>query len=180
MFTNEALVLQSERLYIRPFSPTDARLVGRILRDPMIIFWHKKRMSWRLLRSGIRNSIKMNKWGLGWWLIFSRDGKNTLIGVLLLQPLDDTNDIEIGYHLRRDQWGKGYATEAAGRLLEHGFTSLGLREICAIALPYNHRSISVIEKLGLTLCKNTLHRDLAHRYFKLTRNDYLARRSHAS
>ncbi len=180
MFTNDALVLQSERLHIRPFSPTDARLVGHILRDPMIIFWHKKRISWRLLRLGIRNSMKMNKWGLGWWLIFSREDKNTLIGVLLLQPLDDTDEIEIGYHLRRDQWGKGYATEAAGRLLEHGFTKIGINQICAVALPYNHRSISVIEKLGLTLCKNTLHRGLAHRYFKLNRNDYLARRQASS
>ena len=173
---NDSLLLQTPRLELRPFGPTDAYLIGRILRDPRIIFWRKKRMSWRLLRGGIRNSIKMNKWGLGWWLIFSRDSKNTLIGVLLLQPLNNTSDIEIGYHLRRDQWGKGYATEAAGLLLEHAFATLGLPQICAIALPYNRRSIRVIEKLGLRQSKNYLHRGLNHRYFKLDRDDYLAQR----
>ncbi|MCP4934713.1 MAG: GNAT family N-acetyltransferase [bacterium] len=180
MFTNEALTLQSERLYSRPFSSTDARFISHILRDPIIIFWYKKRMSWRLLRYGIRNSVKMNKWVLGWWLIFSKKDKNTLIGVLPLQPLDVTNDIEIGYHSQRDQWGKGYATKAAERLLEHAFTSVGLREICAVALPYNPRSISVTDKLGLTLNKNTLHQDLAHRYFTLNRDDHLARRQASS
>jgi len=180
MPTDTPLVLHSKRLELRPFGPTDAHLVGRILRDPGIIFWRKGRMPMKKVREGIRNSLGMNKWGLGWWLIFSRDGKNTLIGTLLLQPLDNTSDIEIGYHLRRDQWGKGYATEAAARLLEHGFTTIRLRNICAVALPYNHRSIKVIEKLGLKLRKNSYHRGLAHRYFELDRGEYLARRAHGS
>src|SRR5579884_2924297 len=52
-------------------------------------------------------------------------------GSVLLKPLPDgAGEIEIGWHLHPDSWGRGLATEAAAALLARGFR-LGLREIWA-------------------------------------------------
>ena len=49
------------------------------------------------------------------------------------EPAGGPTDVEIGWHLHPDHWGHGYATEAARALVEHGFTSLSLEEIHAVA-----------------------------------------------
>ena len=56
--------------------------------------------------------------------------------------------VEIGWRLGEAFRGKGYATEAAKRALEWGFTSLGLSEIISIAEPDNTASTNVMDRLG--------------------------------
>ncbi len=46
-------------------------------------------------------------------------------------------------------WGRGYVTEAASRLLEHGLTDLGFPEIYAFAVHDNTRSIGVMQRIGM-------------------------------
>lgn len=58
---------------------------------------------------------------------------------------------DIGYILRRDQWGRGYATEAASLLLRFGFETLGLHRIWATSDVENRASARVLEKAGMTL-----------------------------
>lgn len=57
--------------------------------------------------------------------------------------------VEIGWRLRREHWGRGYATEAARPLLEHGLTTVGLKRIVSIRHLGNAQSARVMEKLGL-------------------------------
>jgi RimJ/RimL family protein N-acetyltransferase len=66
-----------------------------------------------------------------------------------LFPLEAGPEIEIAYRLPRASWGRGIATEAAARLVAHGFTDLGLDRIIAVTAPENQRSRRVLEKLGL-------------------------------
>ena len=77
------------------------------------------------------------------------------IGSALLEHLPDadrvpTQQVEVGWHLHPDRWGRGYATEAARGLVEHGFTTLGLEEIHAVAWAGNAPSFAVMERLGMT------------------------------
>ncbi|MGE5192791.1 MAG: GNAT family N-acetyltransferase [Deltaproteobacteria bacterium] len=58
--------------------------------------------------------------------------------------------VEIGWRLAFEQWGRGYATEAARAALEFGFDKLGLDEIVSFTVPTNHRSRRVMERLGMT------------------------------
>jgi RimJ/RimL family protein N-acetyltransferase len=57
--------------------------------------------------------------------------------------------VEIGWRLRREHWGHGYATEAAAELLRFGLTEAGLDRIVSIRQVDNQRSERVMEKLGL-------------------------------
>lgn len=86
--------------------------------------------------------------GLGYWAIFHRDAPDDLLGWTGIVPLEDGPDIQINYRLKYDAWGDGIATEAAGRVLEHAFTSLGAPSVTALIHPDNRGSQRVIAKLG--------------------------------
>jgi RimJ/RimL family protein N-acetyltransferase len=59
--------------------------------------------------------------------------------------------VEIGWRLRREAWGRGYATEAALVCLRHGWEVLGLQKIYAYTAMLNVRSARVMQKIGMTL-----------------------------
>ena len=57
--------------------------------------------------------------------------------------------VEIGWRLRREHWGYGYATEAAAELLRFGLGDAGLDRVASIRHVDNARSERVMSKLGL-------------------------------
>ena len=57
--------------------------------------------------------------------------------------------VEIGWRLRRDAWGRGYATEAAREALRHGFETLGLEEIVSFTAVANEPSRAVMRRIGM-------------------------------
>jgi RimJ/RimL family protein N-acetyltransferase len=86
----------------------------------------------------------------GAWAVVER-GQDVPAGSVLLKPLPNADgEIEIGWHLHPDSWGRGLATEAARAVLAHGFES-GLEEVWALTHLDNHRSISVCRKIGMRL-----------------------------
>jgi RimJ/RimL family protein N-acetyltransferase len=86
----------------------------------------------------------------GAWAVIER-ATGAPAGSVLLKPLPNgTGEIEIGWHLHPDSWGRGLATEAGGALLEYGF-ALGLTEIWAVTHLDNARSARVCDKLGMQL-----------------------------
>jgi RimJ/RimL family protein N-acetyltransferase len=92
----------------------------------------------------------------GAWAIVERATGVPAGTVLLKQLPDGGGEIEIGWHLHPDSWGRGLATEAARALLARGF-ALGLSEIWAVTDPDNQRSVRVCKKLGMRLL-GTTHR----------------------
>lgn len=68
------------------------------------------------------------------------------------------DEVEIGWLIRRDCWGRGYATEIGASLRDYGFEMLGLHRLISVIDPANAASIRVAEKLGETLWKEIEHR----------------------
>jgi ribosomal-protein-alanine N-acetyltransferase len=60
-------------------------------------------------------------------------------------------EADIGYELAPDQWGHGYATEAARAIIAFGFTDLKVHRISAWCIADNTASAHVLEKVGLWL-----------------------------
>jgi len=58
---------------------------------------------------------------------------------------------DLGYAIRADRWGRGYATEASQMIIDFGFRDLGLHRIAAACGPENLASHRVITHLGMTL-----------------------------
>ena len=72
-------------------------------------------------------------------------------GSVLLKPLPNGNgEIEIGWHLHPDSWGRGIATEAAIALLAYGVAN-GVEEVWAVTHLDNYRSAAVCHKIGMRL-----------------------------
>jgi RimJ/RimL family protein N-acetyltransferase len=57
--------------------------------------------------------------------------------------------LEVGWKLRRDAWGRGYATEAGAASIAWGWENLDAEELISIIHPGNTASIAVAERLGL-------------------------------
>jgi [ribosomal protein S5]-alanine N-acetyltransferase len=69
---------------------------------------------------------------------------------------------------RKDQWGKGYATEAARACVEHAF-SVGEKEVIALIRPDNTPSVRVAERLGMKLEGSVFWREFDHCIYKVER-----------
>ncbi|GIJ44526.1 N-acetyltransferase GCN5 [Virgisporangium aliadipatigenens] len=71
-----------------------------------------------------------------------------LIGFVRL-GLDGVQAAKLGYAIRADKWGHGYATDAARTITEFGFRQLNLHRISAAIGPENEASIAVVRQLGM-------------------------------
>jgi len=109
----------------------------------------------------------------GVWVAETRS-ESRFVGCFALRPVtrseapivkwpesgDQTSTVEIGYRLRRDAWGSGYATEVTRALVRHAFTDLNVEEIVATTMTVNQASRRVMEKAGLRYAR-TLFLDWA-------------------
>ncbi|MFT5288351.1 MAG: RimJ/RimL family protein N-acetyltransferase [Planctomycetota bacterium] len=84
---------------------------------------------------------------LGIHALLERSG--VVVGFVMLK-LDRTfvNDTEVGWRLRRDRWGRGYATESAQALVNYGFEVLGRPRLISTCLAGNEPSQAVAKRLG--------------------------------
>lgn len=88
--------------------------------------------------------------GLGYWSVFAHSEPERFLGWVLLIPVNAVGpQIEIGWRLRPEHWGQGYATEAARTLLHYAFAERQLVEVIADIAPANEASKRVALKIGL-------------------------------
>jgi RimJ/RimL family protein N-acetyltransferase len=66
-------------------------------------------------------------------------------------------ETDIGWHLLREHWGQGFATEAAQASRDYAFAQLGVERLVAQIHPENYASRRVAEKIGMTLLKESQH-----------------------
>jgi [ribosomal protein S5]-alanine N-acetyltransferase len=110
------------------------------------------------LNAHVERYIQRNN-GSGAWPMVSKDTNQVVGNAILNQiPLSGgelSDDWQVGWHLRRDCWGKGYATEVGKALLTYGFTVLQRPILYAVVDPLNHASRRVTERLGMTFIERT-------------------------
>lgn len=87
--------------------------------------------------------------GLGIWSVFTHDEPDRFLGWVALHPLPGWDDVEIGWRFASEHWGKGYASEAAAALIDHGLATLALPRVVAVLQSANIRSRRVCERLGM-------------------------------
>jgi RimJ/RimL family protein N-acetyltransferase len=86
---------------------------------------------------------------LGYWAAECLPGWEFLGWFHLRDDRIEPEYLELGYRLRRAEWGRGYATEGARALLKHGFMRVGAEKISARTLLGNRASQRVMEKCRL-------------------------------
>lgn len=81
------------------------------------------------------------------WVVNTEEG--TLVGMVKLAFRPEFESAEVGYWIGKPYWGRGYATEAARRVLEYGFEVRRLNRIEAHAMVQNGASFRIFDKLGM-------------------------------
>src|ERR1019366_1298684 len=119
-------------------------------------------------RSGVEQWIERNRQryqndGVGLWAMELRNTQE-LIGDcgIIRQPVEGELLYEIGYHLRRDLWGQGLATEAAIACRDWAFAHLKTGRLISLIRPENLPSRRVAERNGMTVWKEVSWRGLPH------------------
>lgn len=100
---------------------------------------------------GVGAQLEERGWGL--WAVEERETGRFLGFTGLNVPRFEahfTPAVEIGWRLRRDAWGSGFATEAARGVLTVAFDDLELPEIVSFTAVPNERSQAVMRRLGMT------------------------------
>lgn len=81
-----------------------------------------------------------------------RTANDEFVGWFCLFPESNTT-AEIGYRLRRKDWGQGLATEGASALVNWGFGAAGYDKIVACTMAANRGSRRVMEKIGMSYAR---------------------------
>jgi len=88
---------------------------------------------------------------------------------LVLQDVEGEKLVEIGYHVRRNLWGKGLGTEAACACRDFGFKNLDVARLISLIRAENHASRRVAEKAGLTMWKEIVWHWMPHLVYSISR-----------
>jgi RimJ/RimL family protein N-acetyltransferase len=146
--------LETDRLVLRRFAPDDLELLVELDGDPEVK---------RYIDGGAPADREELGEMLAWWLgyyerydgygFWAAVGKPSgeFVGWFHLRPGegDPADEPELGYRLRRDAWGRGYATEVSRALVDKAFGELGARRVHASTMAVNAASRRVMEKAGL-------------------------------
>jgi [ribosomal protein S5]-alanine N-acetyltransferase len=144
-------VLNLRRLTLRPVSAEDAGFLIAHWSDPVIrrFLFDGTPAVPDHIRADITDSVRgFATVGYGLWLI-RLQADCPPIGAVGLRPLGNLG-LEVFYSLIPASWGNGYATEAAGGVIDYALRTLGVAEVFAEVDAGNAASAAVIERLGMT------------------------------
>lgn len=98
-----------------------------------------------------------------------------MIGWSGLMPLENTEEIEVGYGMIREFWGKGIGYETALGWLDYGFNQAGLEKIVAVAEPENVGSWRIMEKCGMRYEKTESHYGIECLFYSISKEEFNGR-----
>ncbi|WP_296312842.1 GNAT family N-acetyltransferase [Winogradskyella sp. UBA3174] len=147
--------IETKRLILRPITEDDAQDFFELDANPNVHIYlgNNPVKTIDQSKAAIANILEQYKTnGIGRLAIIDK-ATNTFLGwsgLKFEQNLRKAFDYyDLGYRLKEQHWGKGYATEAAIASLDYGFKDLKLKEICAAADIGNIASNVILKKVGL-------------------------------
>lgn len=151
--------LQTPRLVLRSWTRGDVSRFAEVTNTPAVMRWLGGLLDEdRLEQLFEAMSACEAKHGHCFWLVERKADDGHLSGELLGfcglkrgNAPDSTfpGEFEIGWRLREDAWGRGYAKEAAIASLDAGFNRFGAEQIVAITVIENTASWGLMERLGM-------------------------------
>lgn len=141
------MYLQTERLIIRDYSPSDWQDLHEIFSDPTVMKECEPAYTEEQTREALAYFIEKD---IAYAVTLANSGK--VIGHALfaqLPPPDEKGIYEIGWIYNRAHWGRGYAYEASNALIGYGFQELNLHKITAETID-PVKSVGLMKKLGMS------------------------------
>ena len=141
---------ETVRLRFRQMTPTDLDSMSALLGDPVVMTYYPAPKSREQAAQWISwNQANYAEHGYGLWIVETHDGEFLGDCGLTWQDVNGCPELEVGYHMRTEAQGRGYATEAASACKDFTREVLRLPRLVAIIHPDNDPSRRVAEKLGM-------------------------------
>lgn len=148
-------MIETERLVVRPWREADRAPYLAHCNSPAVTRYLGGPVSEAAVDAALgRIAASQSVDGFSFWAVERRtDG--ALLGYCGLKRMDDLgppldDEVEIGWRLREDVWGQGYAREAAFACLDWAWANTALAHVHAITTPGNAASWGLMERLGMT------------------------------
>ena len=116
-------MIETERLFLRPYTLSDFDSLYEILSDPETMQHYPAPFDEEKTRNWITwNLDNYEKYGFGLWAVVLKE-TGEFIGDcgITLQNIDGEILPEIGYHIHKKYWRRGFAKEAARAVRDWGF-----------------------------------------------------------
>jgi RimJ/RimL family protein N-acetyltransferase len=144
-----AVLIETERLLLRPLQPSDVFELVAMHADHDVA-----RFVGPLDAAGARALIQADQrdwreYGHGFMAVIER-ATGLWAGRVALKYWPQFDEVEVGWALRRELWGLGFASEAGSACARWGFRELDLAYLTAMIRPGNMRSIAVARHLGMS------------------------------
>lgn len=150
------MILETERLILREYTPADFGALYEILSDPETMAHYPRPYDeagvWRWINWSLDN---YQKYGFGLWAVELK-ATGEFIGDcgLTMQNIDGEWLPEIGYHIHKAHWRKGFASEAARAVRDWAFTNRDFDRLYSYMTEGNIASWSTAASAGLKRLKS--------------------------
>jgi [ribosomal protein S5]-alanine N-acetyltransferase len=164
------VVLETERLLLREFADEDLEAYAAMLADPETMRYYPRPYTRDEARAFLeKNRHRYALHGFGVWAVAER-GSGAFLGDcgLAFVLVEGLAEVEIMWHVIRDRWRQGIATEAARAVRDQAFGPLGLRRLVALVRPENVPSAGVARRIGMVVEREAEFSDLPHLVFSTT------------
>ena len=141
------------RLVLRGFTDADREPFAALNADPRVMAHYPATLTRAESDAQIERILgTWREYGYGLWALQRRvDG--AFLGYAGLAPVPADvpagADVEVGWRLAFEHWGRGYASEAARASLGHAFDVLGVARVASFTAETNERSRRVMQRLGM-------------------------------
>ncbi|MGH3899416.1 MAG: GNAT family N-acetyltransferase [Pseudonocardiaceae bacterium] len=147
-------LLRTDRLLVRGWSVADAEAALKIYGHDDVSRWLHEQVripdtaTMRIVLQGWAAARNDMAPGTGRWALVLLDGGALVGGITLLPMPVPEADVEIGYQLAPEYWGRGYITEVARALARWAFRH-SLVELFALVAPDNTRAAATARRIGM-------------------------------
>lgn len=160
------IVTETDRLLLRHFHMLDVDAMQSVFGDAEVMHYGPGVQTILWIREWLHScrSDYYRKLGFGPYAVVEKSSGRVFgyCGLFYFPDISGQPEIEIGYRLAREFWGKGYATEAALAVRDYGFHALSLTRLIALIDPENAASRRVAEKIGMMYEKEVMLPDYTH------------------
>lgn len=171
------LILETERLILRPFEHSDAEAMFALDSNPNVHLYLGNNPVTEIEQiheyiKSIKNQYEQN--GIGRFVVALKDTKEVIgwAGLKFITEEDNghINFYDIGYRLREEFWGKGYAYEAATKWLDYALNTMKVPAVYASAHVDNVGSNKILKKIGMQQNGQFLWNELTCNWYELNNN----------
>ncbi|MDV7698775.1 GNAT family N-acetyltransferase [Chryseobacterium soli] len=162
---------QDQSFIIREFSSEEKNLFCALFEDTEVTKYLPYRSPEQYMEMFEIALEDYSKGPFGRFGIFNSE-TNDFIGMCLVRDFADVpGQMEIGYTLGKDYWGKGIATKVSRALVKYCFSATGGNEVVAVTDLDNIGSQKVLEKAGFRRLDNLRRTDRELAYYKVERSE---------